>query len=271
MAGCPARPDPGLLRAGPTGSDCIGRRQRRDRRSGDRAEQDAAYVGRSRQVRPPRHRSAVAPDNGRVADAGRGPVAYVRGDQGTWTRAREQVRADLMRCRRRLSNLLAFIDNLAACDGLLAHRDALDERLARVAREHEFWQLVSRLRAFRGLDTLSAADSRARGLRLQSLLARGGARLLAGGWCPRASKPANQTRTGRSPRPAPSTPGGSSSKLPGTSADRPGSAARSSTATTMVDSGGRTKDPQTNSSTTRASVSARRPPARPAGARDHRR
>ena len=103
-------------------------------------------------------------------------------------RAREQVRADLMRCRHRVSKLLlrhgrvydrkawtqahrrwlatqsfgqvntelAFIDNLAACDGLLARKDALDQRLARVAREPEFWPFVSRLRAFRGLDTLSA-------------------------------------------------------------------------------------------------------------------
>ena len=103
-------------------------------------------------------------------------------------RAREQVRSDLMRCRHRLSKLLlrhgrvydrkawtqahgrwlstqsfeqvntelAFIDNLAACDGLLARKHALDERLSHIAREPEFWPLVSRLRAFRGLDTLSA-------------------------------------------------------------------------------------------------------------------
>jgi transposase len=104
------------------------------------------------------------------------------------TRAREQVRGDLMRCRRRLSKLLlrhgrvwdastwtvahqrwlaaqqfaqvntelAYLDNLAACAGLLARRQALDERLSRVAREEEFWPIVSRLRAFRGIDTLSA-------------------------------------------------------------------------------------------------------------------
>ena len=76
-------------------------------------------------------------------------------------RAREQVRADLMRCRHRVSKLLlrhgrvydrkawtqaharwlaaqsfeqpntelAFIDNLAAADGLVARKQALDERL----------------------------------------------------------------------------------------------------------------------------------------------
>ena len=103
-------------------------------------------------------------------------------------RAREQVRLDLMRCRHRVSKLLlrhgraydrtawtqahrrwlaaqsfaqantelAFIDSLAACDGLTARKQALDERPSRVARDHEFWPLVSRVRAFRGLDTLSA-------------------------------------------------------------------------------------------------------------------
>ena len=103
-------------------------------------------------------------------------------------RAREQVRVDLMRCRHRLSKLLlrhgrvwdrsawtkvhrewlsaqtfeqvntelAFIDNLAACDGLSARKDALDERLSHVATDPEFWPLVRRLRAFRGIDTLSA-------------------------------------------------------------------------------------------------------------------
>ena len=103
-------------------------------------------------------------------------------------RAREQIRVDLMRCRHRLSKLLlrhgrvydastwtkthrqwlgaqsfehqntelAFIDNLAACDGLTARKDALDERLSGVALDPEFWPIVRRLRAFRGIDTLSA-------------------------------------------------------------------------------------------------------------------
>ena len=103
-------------------------------------------------------------------------------------RAREQVRVDLMRCRHRLSKLLlrhgrvwdrstwtkvhrqwlhaqrfehqntelAFSDNLAACDGLTARKDALDERLSWVALDPEFLPLIRRLRAFRGIDTLSA-------------------------------------------------------------------------------------------------------------------
>jgi transposase len=103
-------------------------------------------------------------------------------------RSREQVRVDLMRCRHRLSKLLlrhgrvydqtawtrtharwlarqrfehqntelAFIDNLAAVEGLAARKQALDERLSRVAIDPEFSREVSRFRAFRGLDTLSA-------------------------------------------------------------------------------------------------------------------
>jgi transposase len=104
-------------------------------------------------------------------------------------RAREQVRGDLMRCRHRVSKLLllhgrvylqptrwtqrhrawlsrqrfdepaaelAYLDTLAAVDGLVARKAALDERLSRLAREGECWPTVARLRCFRGLDTLSA-------------------------------------------------------------------------------------------------------------------
>jgi transposase len=105
------------------------------------------------------------------------------------TRARERVRVDLCRARHRVSKLLlrygrvypekstwthahrcwlarqcfesvntelAFLDALAAVDGLLARRVALDERLSHVALEPEWATTVARLRCFRGLDTLSA-------------------------------------------------------------------------------------------------------------------
>ena len=103
-------------------------------------------------------------------------------------RAREQVRGDLMRCRHRVSKLLllhsrvyersawtkthrrwleqqrfeqtatelAYLDCLAAVDGLVARKAALDERLSRLACEGEWWPTVARLRCFRGIDTLSA-------------------------------------------------------------------------------------------------------------------
>lgn len=104
-------------------------------------------------------------------------------------RARESVRRDLGRARHRVSKLLlvegrvypepttwnarhrqwlarqqfdqpatelAFIDALAAVDGLTARRAALDERLSRIARDERLWATVARLRAFRGIDTLTA-------------------------------------------------------------------------------------------------------------------
>jgi len=104
-------------------------------------------------------------------------------------RTREQVRGDLMSARHRVSKLLlahgrvydgkttwnrahrlwlgrqrfeqepaelAFIDLLAAVDGLIAWRGALDERLSRLASDERLWPTVARLRAFRGIDTLTA-------------------------------------------------------------------------------------------------------------------
>lgn len=103
-------------------------------------------------------------------------------------RAREQVRGDLMRCRHRVSKLLllhgrvyegsawtkrhqrwlagqrfeqaatelAYLDCLAAVDGLAARKQALDERLSRLAFEGEWSPTVTRLRCFFGIDTLTA-------------------------------------------------------------------------------------------------------------------
>jgi transposase len=156
-------------------------------------------------------------------------------------RAREQVRIDLMRCRHRLSKLLlrhgrvwdrsawtkahrewlgsqtfahqntelAFIDNLAACDGLVTRKQALDERLSHVATDPEFWPLVSRLRAFRGIDTLSALI-----LVLEvSDFTRFPRAVQLGSWLglvPSREQSGETDRHGRSPRPARSTRGGSS-------------------------------------------------------------
>jgi transposase len=103
-------------------------------------------------------------------------------------RSREQVRNDLMRCRHRVSKLLllngrvydgsgwtkthrrwleqqhfeeaatelAYLDTIAAVDGLVARKTALDERLSRLAVEGDWWPTVARLRCFRGIDTLTA-------------------------------------------------------------------------------------------------------------------
>ncbi|HEY1480555.1 MAG TPA: IS110 family transposase [Gaiellales bacterium] len=105
-------------------------------------------------------------------------------------RSREQIRRDLMRARHRVSKLLlrngrvypvaagtwtqahrewlshqrfdeadlnlVYLDALAAVDGLQARRDALTERLSRIAQSGEWWPTVARLRAFRGVDTHTA-------------------------------------------------------------------------------------------------------------------
>jgi transposase len=106
------------------------------------------------------------------------------------SRAREQVRGDLLRARQRTSKLLlrrgrlwdparstwtaghrrwldgqrfdaeptelAYRDGLAAIDALAARKAALDEQLSRLAEDPLFWPTVARLRCFRGLDTLGA-------------------------------------------------------------------------------------------------------------------
>jgi len=74
-------------------------------------------------------------------------------------RVREAVRRDLGRARQRFAHPateLALVDLLAAVDGLLARREALDERLSRLAQDPRLWPTVARLRAFRGIDTLTA-------------------------------------------------------------------------------------------------------------------
>jgi transposase len=106
------------------------------------------------------------------------------------TRAREAIRVDLARWRHRVSKLLlrygrvwpagksawtlehrawlakqrfdepstglAYIDALAAMDGLLHRRSALDHQLELLVDDPAWWPTVARLRAFRGIDTLSA-------------------------------------------------------------------------------------------------------------------
>lgn len=51
---------------------------------------------------------------------------------------------------------LTFADLVASVDGLTARKKALAERISQLATDEQWWPTVSRLRAFRGLDTLSA-------------------------------------------------------------------------------------------------------------------
>src|SRR5215211_3011398 len=95
------------------------------------------------------------------------------------SRTREQVRRDLMRARHRVSKLLLQHGRVwpGATSWTRAHRRwlsaqsfehaptelafvdmlaAVDERLARLAQDARLWPTVARLRAFRGIDTLTA-------------------------------------------------------------------------------------------------------------------
>ena len=110
-------------------------------------------------------------------------------------RAREDIRGDLMRARHRLSKFLlrraiyypdagsawtlahrdwlarlpfsdraslaAFTDQLHGHDALLARRDALDREISVVVEASPWAQTISRLRCFRGVDTLTAAGVQA--------------------------------------------------------------------------------------------------------------
>src|SRR5207249_7392492 len=60
------------------------------------------------------------------------------------------------RSKRDWSSDVCSSDLLAAIDGLLARRAALDERLSLLAAEPDHWPTVARLRCFRGIETLSA-------------------------------------------------------------------------------------------------------------------
>lgn len=105
------------------------------------------------------------------------------------TRAHDAVRRDLMTARHRVSKMLlrhgrvypqkstwtiahrrwlagqqfdepasemAFADLLAAVDGLSARKQALAWRISQLAGDDLWWPTVARLRAFRGIDTLTA-------------------------------------------------------------------------------------------------------------------
>ncbi len=58
---------------------------------------------------------------------------------------------------------LVFADLVAAVDGLTARTAAIALGLSDLATDERWWPTVARLRAFRGIDTLTALDpSRAR-------------------------------------------------------------------------------------------------------------
>jgi transposase len=75
-------------------------------------------------------------------------------ERGTWTQAH---RAWLARQRfAGPASRVVFADYLAAVDRSAERKAALASELARAAEGEAFWRTVSRLRAFRGIDTLTA-------------------------------------------------------------------------------------------------------------------
>src|SRR5206468_2049368 len=113
---------------------------------------------------------------------------------------------------------LAYLDTLAAVDGLAARKAALDERLSRLALEGNWWPTVARLRCFRGIDTLSAfvlcleVGDWTRFPRPDKLAGWLGLVL----WLEQSGESCHQ---GGSPRPAPATRAGCWSRPPGTTCE----------------------------------------------------
>jgi hypothetical protein len=75
-------------------------------------------------------------------------------DRGTWTVAHRDWLAAQRFDEPALE--LAYLDALASVDGLMARRSVLEQHLSRLATTPELWPTVARLRAFRGIDTLTA-------------------------------------------------------------------------------------------------------------------
>jgi transposase len=75
-------------------------------------------------------------------------------DRGTWTQEHHRW---LRRQRFDDPNLeLAYLDALAAVDALMQRRDRLDQRLLVAAQDADVAAAIARLRAFRGINTLTA-------------------------------------------------------------------------------------------------------------------
>jgi transposase len=75
-------------------------------------------------------------------------------DASTWT-ARHRAWLSRQQFSETASELV-FADLVAAVNGITARKLAIAGRLSELATDEQWWPTVSRLRAFRGLDTLTA-------------------------------------------------------------------------------------------------------------------
>ena len=124
-------------------------------------------------------------------------------------------------------NELAYVDLLAAVDGLTARKQALAERISRLAIDPEWWPTIARLRCFRGVDTLTAFSVH---LELSADWERFEKAHRVGAWLGLTHhdrSPASQIATARSPRPGPGSRAGCWSSPPGITLASPRSGPRS--------------------------------------------
>ena len=183
---------PGPVRAcyeaGPTGFGLYRGDRGRDRDAGDRAGQDAARALGSGQDRSQGRRAfarlLLAGSLRRVVVAA--PEVEAAREM---TRAHDACRRDLMNARHRVSKMLlrhgrvypkpttwtaehrrwlsvqqfdepasdlVFADLVASVDGLIARKQAMALQLSELVTDERWWPTVARLRAFRGIDTLTA-------------------------------------------------------------------------------------------------------------------
>jgi transposase len=108
-----------------------------------------------------------------------------------------------------------YADLIATVDGLTARKKVLAERISELATDPAWWPTVARLRAFRGVDTLTALAVH---LELGADWERFEKPTRVGSWVgltPPASNPARPTGTVRSPRPDRCSPAACWSKPPG--------------------------------------------------------
>ena len=180
------------------------------------------------------------------------------------TRAHDTCRRDLMNARHRVSKMLlrhgrvypkattwtaqhrrwlsqqrfsepvsdlVFADLIAAVDGLTARKASAVAAALRAGTDERWWPTAARLRAFRGIDTLTAFSLH---LELGADWQRFSRATSLGSWLgltPSLSQSGESSRQGHtSPRPARSLPGGCWSSRPGTTAARRASAPRWPTA-----------------------------------------
>ena len=125
---------------------------------------------------------------------------------------------------------LAWADLIACVDGLTARKKTIAERISELATDPAWWPTVARLRAFRGMDTLTALAVH---LELGADWQRFEKAHRVGSWLgltPARSQSGERDYPDRSRRPGPSSPADCSSRPPGTTPANPGSERRSPTA-----------------------------------------